>query len=349
MIATFVVRLFSGELDEVDALLDGLHADAVRRAGDPFVGAWSLLLGRSALAQGRLGDAIARLREASSLLDHRDFRGMLPWTLATLAQALGAVGDAAGARDAVEALTAVQMPAMHHIDVDIELGRAWAASARGEHSHAREIAEKVGAALVREGQLATGALALHDALRLGCDPGAVIDGLEEAAAGCEGPVVSAFALHARARMTKDLDGLLRAADGFEAAGWRLHAAECAAGASTQAATLGLRVRARDAAVRSAALLTGCGPAATPMLEGTEQRRALQTLTRREQEVAVLAAQGMSKREIADVLFLSVRTIGNHINHLYAKLGIGSREELRLALHVAGPDDDRSRDRVLPRD
>ena len=40
---------------------------------------------------------------------------------------------------------------------------------------------------------------------------------------------------------------------------------------------------------------------------------------------------MSKREIADILFLSVRTIGNHINHVYAKLGIGSREELRLAL------------------
>ena len=46
---------------------------------------------------------------------------------------------------------------------------------------------------------------------------------------------------------------------------------------------------------------------------------------------------MSKREIADVLFLSVRTIGNHINHLYAKLGIGSREELRLALHRSGSD------------
>jgi DNA-binding CsgD family transcriptional regulator len=38
-----------------------------------------------------------------------------------------------------------------------------------------------------------------------------------------------------------------------------------------------------------------------------------------------------------VLFLSVRTIGNHINHLYAKLGIGSREELRLALHLSGTD------------
>jgi DNA-binding CsgD family transcriptional regulator len=335
MIATFVVRLFSGELDEVDALLDGLHADAVRRAGDPFVGAWSLLLGRSALAHGRLADAIVRLRDAASLLDHRDFRGMLPWTLATLAQALGATGDAAGAREAVDALAAVRMPRMHHIDVDIELGRAWAASARGERSHAREIAQKVGESLIRDGQLATGAFALHDALRLGCDPAAVVDGLDLAASGCEGPVVAAFARHAHARATKDVDGLLEAATSFEAAGWRLHAAECAAGASTLAAALGLRVRAREAAVRSAALLAQCGPAATPMLEAGEQRRALDTLTRREQEVALLAAQGMSKREIADVLFLSVRTIGNHINHVYGKLGIGSREELRLALHMAG--------------
>jgi len=67
------------------------------------------------------------------------------------------------------------------------------------------------------------------------------------------------------------------------------------------------------------------------------RPALASLTRREQEVALLAAQGMSKREIADTLFLSVRTIGNHINHVYTKLGIGSREELRLALHVTAAD------------
>jgi DNA-binding CsgD family transcriptional regulator len=111
----------------------------------------------------------------------------------------------------------------------------------------------------------------------------------------------------------------------------LHAAECAAGASRAAAGQGLRVRERDAARRSAVLLASCGPAVTPMLDNLGGRRALATLTVREQEVALLAATGMSKREIADILFLSVRTIGNHINHVYAKLGIGSREELRLAL------------------
>jgi DNA-binding CsgD family transcriptional regulator len=186
------------------------------------------------------------------------------------------------------------------------------------------------------GQLATGALALHDALRLGAEPAVVIDGLDEATARCEGRVVTTFARHAHARADKDIEALLDVADAFDDAGWRLHAAECAAGASALAAADGLRVRAREAAVRAATLVAACRPAATPMLETADHRRALGTLTRREQEVALLAARGMSKREIAAMLFLSVRTIGNHINHVYAKLGIGSREELRVVLDVDGP-------------
>ena len=47
---------------------------------------------------------------------------------------------------------------------------------------------------------------------------------------------------------------------------------------------------------------------------------------------------MSKREMADMLFLSVRTIGNHINHVYAKLGIGSREELRVVQQASTAKD-----------
>jgi DNA-binding CsgD family transcriptional regulator len=225
---------------------------------------------------------------------------------------------------------------MHHIDIDIELGRAWAASARGERSHAREIAEKIGRSLMEDGRTALGAFALHDALRLGADPGAVIDGLADAAALCEGPVVATFARHARARAEHDLEGLLDAAEDFQRCGWLLCAAECAAGASGVAAAHGLRVREREAARRSATLLAACGPVATPMLDTLGGRRALGTLTAREQEVALLAASGMSKREIADLLFLSVRTIGNHINHVYAKLGISSRDELRLALDLGEP-------------
>ena len=42
----------------------------------------------------------------------------------------------------------------------------------------------------------------------------------------------------------------------------------------------------------------------------------------------MAAGGMGNRDIAQALFLTVRTVENHLGSAYRKLGIGSREELR---------------------
>jgi DNA-binding CsgD family transcriptional regulator len=333
MVASFVTRLFGGGLDLVDQLVGALHAEALQRVDDPFRGVWAFLLGRSALGQGRLGSAVPQLRDAAALLRDRDPGGMLPWALAALAQALGATDDGPGATRAVEELDAVHLPAMHNIDVDIELGRAWAAAARGERSLARELAEKIGRSLLDDGRTAIGAFALHDTIRLGAEAVAVLDDLDAAAIACDGPVVETFAAHAHALHAADFDALLAAAGAFETAGWTLHAAECAAGASRVAAERGLRARQRDAAVRAADLASRCGPALTPLLETIAGKSALGALTRREQEVALMAARGMSKREIADTLFLSLRTVGNHINHVYGKLGISSRDELRAAIGV----------------
>jgi DNA-binding CsgD family transcriptional regulator len=61
------------------------------------------------------------------------------------------------------------------------------------------------------------------------------------------------------------------------------------------------------------------------------KASLTPLTRREKEIALMAGRGLSKRQIADLLHLSPRTVGNHINHCYAKLGISSRGELRALL------------------
>jgi len=55
------------------------------------------------------------------------------------------------------------------------------------------------------------------------------------------------------------------------------------------------------------------------------------LTRREREVAVLAARGLSNREIANVFFVSVRTVENQLSRVYTKLGLGGRDELASAL------------------
>ena len=51
------------------------------------------------------------------------------------------------------------------------------------------------------------------------------------------------------------------------------------------------------------------------------------LTPRERDIATLAAQGESSQEIADRLFLSVRTVNNHLQNVYAKLGVSGRRQL----------------------
>jgi predicted ATPase/DNA-binding SARP family transcriptional activator/DNA-binding CsgD family transcriptional regulator len=52
-----------------------------------------------------------------------------------------------------------------------------------------------------------------------------------------------------------------------------------------------------------------------------------TLSRREEEVAALVAQGMSNRQIAQELFLSERTIENHVSKILRKLELTSRTEI----------------------
>ena len=55
------------------------------------------------------------------------------------------------------------------------------------------------------------------------------------------------------------------------------------------------------------------------------------LTDAERRVALLAAGGARNREIAEQLFMSVRTVEGHLSNAYAKLGIRSRTELAVYL------------------
>jgi HD-GYP domain-containing protein (c-di-GMP phosphodiesterase class II) len=48
------------------------------------------------------------------------------------------------------------------------------------------------------------------------------------------------------------------------------------------------------------------------------------LTRREVDVLVLLARGLSNKEIARRLVISPKTAGNHVEHIYAKIGVGNR-------------------------
>jgi DNA-binding CsgD family transcriptional regulator len=55
------------------------------------------------------------------------------------------------------------------------------------------------------------------------------------------------------------------------------------------------------------------------------------LTQRELEVVTLVRDGRTNQQIAESLFLSIRTVETHLSHAFTKLGVTSRTGLLKAL------------------
>ena len=105
---------------------------------------------------------------------------------------------------------------------------------------------------------------------------------------------------------------------------------------------GRRVDAREPLRRALELATRCR--ADPLAEqartdlrasGARPRQTVlsgpQSLTVSERRVAEMAARGQTNREIAQALFVSLRTVETHLTHAFQKLGIDSRTRLAAAL------------------
>jgi DNA-binding NarL/FixJ family response regulator len=110
-------------------------------------------------------------------------------------------------------------------------------------------------------------------------------------------------------------------------GANLLAAEAAAEAAAVYRAEGRKASMRARSARARRLIESCEGARTPAFSGL----APDPLTPREREVATLAAGGLTSAEIAERLVLSTRTVENHLQRGYAKLGIANRSELGLVL------------------
>jgi DNA-binding CsgD family transcriptional regulator len=214
-------------------------------------------------------------------------------------------------------------------DGDADRALAWVTAAVGERS--RAIGQLVTAAHDQEsrGQPAYAMFALHDALRLGAKH--VAGRLGTLAASLDGPWPAAGVIHARAAVASDAASLEAVADAFAGLGAGLVAAEAAAEASWRWAESGHAAPAAAAHAKAIRLSPGEASHALTFTTPLPEMPGLAALTRREQEVAALACQGLSNADIADRLVVSVRTVESHLYSAYGKLGVPDRAALAAVL------------------
>lgn len=154
----------------------------------------------------------------------------------------------------------------------------------------------------------------------------------ECAAAVDGDRATAIGVLLEASEQHDPDAALRAADLLGKLGRSAEAAEAtdlaasllaAAGANRRAVASALDAR-RMARELDAPLLRATAPIPLPRL------------TDREVEIARLVRDGHANREIAELLFLSVRTVEGHVLRASAKVGVDDRVGLGRAIDLVEP-------------
>jgi DNA-binding CsgD family transcriptional regulator len=317
----FALR-FAGRLVEATEVSEPLYRRAAAQHSAQNNAVEASSLGFIWLARGRVRTALRLCREGASLLRDADAVGMLPWALAGVAQAAAQAGEPDLARAALEEMEG--RPLGHRgFEHELGLARAWGAAAAGELSRARVEARETAALAESRGQRALAVRALHELCRLG-DPAVAAPELSRLAGEVDGPFAAIAAAHAAALAERDGRALLDAAERLAGQDALLAAAEAAHAAAEAHRDAGRAASARAAAARAAVWLDRCEGARPPTLQGA---RVATELTPREREIALLAASGLSSRQIAERLVVSVRTVDNHLQRAYRKLGVTRRGDL----------------------
>jgi DNA-binding CsgD family transcriptional regulator len=323
-----------------------------RRAGSVWFAVWSYVwLARAGFVVGAWDEAAAAAERAVSLLEESGHEWLRP--LARLAAVVvpAARGEWVAAEE--HAAAAVARSGDYELMVvSAGMAAAWVPAARGDHEGVLRalapvvgLAERAGVdepgfwpwqdlygeALVGAGRLgeAEAFLGPHEELAAVRGRGSMIARLArvrgrlEAARGRLSAAEAAFGRAAEELERLPLPfqwALLEVAWGqvLRRAGQRRAAAERLSAARERLVGL----RARPYVERCEQELAACGLAPAKRSAFDPSR-----LTAQELAVARLVAVGMSNRQVASELFISIKTVQFHLTHIYAKLGVGSRAEL----------------------
>jgi DNA-binding CsgD family transcriptional regulator len=295
--------------------------------------------------EGRLLEALA---EADDLVDTIDVDPLLsPSIMLQRAQAFTWLGRRAEARQLCDAAAA--MPGMRSWFPSLDLGLArgqWLlaegrpAEALAEYRRAREMVERYGIGQPEMPMWAAGAI--EAAIAAGCpdEVAAVADWLELHGGTLTWPVM--VAAGARAALA-----CLAGEDARADALYRASSQACAISPLDRASIQlrhGAWLRRHQKVTEARAVLgevvrVAEGAGALPLAEHARaelsaaggrrrQARDVSGLTVQEARVARLALGGSSTAEIASALSVSPRTVETHLGHVYLKLGVTSRSELR---------------------
>ena len=280
-----------------------------------------------ARSRGQVKTAARWCRQVIAGIQGADFGGVSFLALVSLTSTLGMAGDATSARATFAEMTAARHPTFAFLEPERLLAAAWVAAAEGGVSEAAALARQAAELAASQPQPAMEVIALHTAVCFG--DRAVAGRLAELAGQVDGPRAPIAAAHAAALAADDGAALHAASVQLEEMGALLLAADAAAQAATAHTRQDRRGSAQAATTCAHRLAQACEGARTPALATLA---APLPLTGREREVVTLAASGLSNRQIADRLVVSVRTVEGHLYRACAKLGASDRAELAALLH-----------------
>ncbi|ART71309.1 hypothetical protein BTO20_24640 [Mycobacterium dioxanotrophicus] len=276
------------------------------------------ILGYAELCCGRLESAQRWLRESlatGSVFDPqsgviRELAGM--WLTMVLAMS----GDLAGARTTDAERYRYFGDYSEIWRTDMLLTQAWLEAVHGSRSRAISFAMGAARTARTQGRPAQELWCLQTATQFGATD--TVERLGQLAAVVQGPRAGLAREHAAALRRADGARLLSASNGYAVIGDTIAALDAAA----QAVPHLHGERQRRAIVTAHRLATG--GARTPAYRAMASTGVL---TPRQREVIALAATGLSNREIADRLVMSVRTVEGHLFRACQRLGVNTRDEL----------------------